>query len=137
MCDVSILAPDRLTFSQTNEYDPNPRPRVKLREWHLAFDLMAKRDRVEFVTLLRPHRVADDVPKTAKLEPVDGGYILTAQLSDGDFTALLPANDAAELAADGLTARGRIVCRRRDPSGKSIAELSAGQESTAVTSEPR
>ena len=92
---------------------PNPRPQITLREWHLTATTPAKAKTVEFVTLYRPHRAAQAVPRGAKLTRIDGGYVLTAELSDGRVTALLPTDDAATLSAEGLQTTGAIVVWRQ------------------------
>ena len=120
VCPIDFLAPDGLTFSQTNQYDPNPRPRIKLREWHLTATTPEKRKAIEFVALMRPHRASDTVPGEAELKPVDGGYVLTAALSDGKLVALLPTDDSATIAAEGLETPGQILAQRRRPDGSVV-----------------
>lgn len=121
-CQIDFLAPDGLTFAQTDQYDPNPRPRITLREWHLTATTPQDARAMQFVTLLRPHRAGHEVPRQAALEQVDGGYVLRADLSDGQLLALLPLDEKAELSADGLATIGKIAVRRRLPSG-AVAEL--------------
>jgi len=108
VCDIDFLTPSGLTFKQTNEYDPKPRPRIKMREWHLTATTSEKRKRIEFVTLYRPHRIKDQVPNEAGLERIKGGYALKVKLSDGEFVALLPTNEDATLRAHGLKSKGAI-----------------------------
>ncbi|MGB2864706.1 MAG: DUF4962 domain-containing protein [Sedimentisphaerales bacterium] len=111
VCDIDFLTPSSLSFEQTDQYDPNPRPRITLREWHLTAMTPEKSKRMEFVTLYRPHRVADDVPNEATLERIEGGYVLKAKLSDGQFTALLPISGNVTLKANGIESEGTIKCR--------------------------
>lgn len=111
VCDIDFLAPSGLIFKQTNEYDPKPRPRIKMREWHLTAETTEKKKRVEFVTLYRPHQVEDKVPDEASLEQIKGGYALKLKLSNGEFAATLPTDDRATLEAYGLTSKGTIKCR--------------------------
>ncbi len=111
VCDVDFLTPSGLTFKQTNEYDPKPRPRFKMREWHLTTETPDKNKRMEFVTVYRPHRAGDHVPSEASLEKVKGGYALKVRLSEGNLEALLPTDDSASLEAFGLTSKGAIKCR--------------------------
>ena len=108
VCDIDFLAPSGLTFKQTNEYDPKPRPRINLREWHLTAETTEKKKRVEFVTLYQPHRVEDKVPDEASLEQIKGGYVLKVKLSNGEFAATFPTDDRATLEAYGLTSKGTI-----------------------------
>ena len=122
VCDVDFLAPSGLSFKQTNEYDPNPRLRIKMREWHLTAMTSEKKKRMEFVTLYRPHRIEGKVPDEASLEQKKGGYALKVRLSDGNLEALLPTDDSASLVAFGLVSKGAIKCRlKRD--GKSAEVL--------------
>jgi len=111
VCDIDFLTPSGLTFRQTNQYDPNPRPRIKLREWHFTATTPEKNKGTEFVVIYRPHRIEEAVPQQNSLERIDGGYALQVKLSDGDFTALLPTDDRATLQAFGLKSKGTIVCR--------------------------
>jgi len=120
-CAIDILEPKDLALSQTNQYDPNPWPQIKTREWHLTAKTRNKAKIREFVALYRPHRVDQPVPKTAELKPIDGGYVLTAEVSDGRVVALLPTDDSATLAAEGLKTTGGILVRRYTSDG-SVAE---------------
>jgi len=115
VCDIDFLTPTGLTFTQTNQYDPNPIARINLREWHLTTRTPGKSKRMEFVTLYRPHRIQQPVPEQASLERIDGGYALQVKLSDGQFTALLPTDDTATLEADGMATTGAIKVRVERP----------------------
>ena len=111
VCDVDLLAPAGLSFRQTNQYDPNPRPRIKLREWHLTATTPEKSNRMEFVALYRPHRASDNIVSSAKLLPIPGGYVLKANQSGKTLIALLPADDITTLESDGLKTTGKIKLR--------------------------
>jgi len=125
-CDVTFLAPSKLRFRQTNEYDPNPRLRVKLREWHLTGETTAPAKSVEFVVLYRPHRASQPLPREAELKKVLGGYYLTAQLSDGSVRAILPTGDDTPLRFEGLQTRGAVVLERLSGGGNSLGRLDVG-----------
>jgi hypothetical protein len=114
-CQIDILAPEGLTFTQTDQYDPNPRPRIKLREWHLTAKTAEKRQKAEFVAVYWPHRAADEIKKRAILRSIDGGYALNVELAGKKLTALLPTDDAKTLEADGLTTQGAIKLRLEGP----------------------
>jgi len=118
VCDIDFLTPSGLTFSQTDQYDPNPRPRIKLREWHLTATTKEKKKRMEFVTIYRPHRLKDQVPDESSLERIKGGYLLKAKLSDGELSALLPTTESITLKADGLESKGAIKCRLKKVGGQ-------------------
>ncbi|MAD79740.1 MAG: hypothetical protein CMJ50_02690 [Planctomycetaceae bacterium] len=122
-CAVSILAPEGLAFSQTDQYDPNPRPRITLREWHLTASTPSKAKTVEFVALYRPYRDGHEPPREEKLTRIDGGYVLTADLTDGQVVALLPNDDSASLSAVGISSDGGILVQRRSTDGSVVATL--------------
>lgn len=115
VCDIAFLTPQKLAFEQTNEYDPNPRPRIKLREWHLTAKTTERDTHMEFVTLYRPHQAQDKIERQATLRPVSGGYVLKAALHDGALTALLPTDDNAALEEEGMTTRDAIKLRIERP----------------------
>jgi hypothetical protein len=108
VCDIDFLTPAGLTFEQTNQYDPNPRPRITLREWHLTAKTPERAKRMEFLTLYRLHKVSDDIVGEATLQSIPGGYILKAGQSGQNLTALLPTDDSKTLEADNLKTTGAI-----------------------------
>jgi hypothetical protein len=111
VCDIDFMAPNGLLFNQTNQYDPNPRPRIKLREWHLTATTQEKSNHMEFVTLYRPHRISDNIVSSATLLPVPGGYVLNVNQSGRKLTALLPVDDTTALEVDDLKTTGKIKLR--------------------------
>jgi len=109
LCDIDFLSPAGLSLVQTDQYDPNPRERIKLREWHLCASIPSKQKDLEFVTLYRIHRQAQAVPHEAVLKRVPGGYVLHVKLSDGQVTTLLPTDDSTALQHANLETTGRIL----------------------------
>jgi hypothetical protein len=118
VCDVDFLTPAELSFRQTNQYDPNPRPRIKLREWHLMATTPEKSNHMEFVTLYHPHRVSDNIVSSAKLLPIPGGYILKTSQFGKKLTALLPTDDTIILESDDLKTTGTIKLKLEFPDAK-------------------
>jgi hypothetical protein len=116
-CDISILAPSGLTFKQTDQYDPNPRPRITLREWHLTASTPEPAKHAEFIAVFRPYRLKDQPPKKAELQRVDDGYVLTADTPNGSAVVLLPTTENASISAQGLTSSGDIIVQLRNPDG--------------------
>lgn len=123
VCEVELLAPQNLTITQTDQYDPNPWPQITVREWHLTAATPAKKKNAEFVALYRPHRSNASVPGNSLLREIPGGYVLTADTAEGQVVALFPTDDTAELAAEGLSTRGaiKIQLRRADGSTAEVA----------------
>ena len=126
-CAIDFLAPPGLTFTQTDQYDPNPEPQIKVREWHLTASTPGKDKRFEFVALYRPHRTSQTAAYKAELKPMRGGYVLTAELSDGRVLALLPSDDSATLSAEKLTTQGKVLVQRLRADGSAAASLHVGQ----------
>jgi len=110
-CDVTSLTPENLTFTQTNEYDPNPRPRINLREWHLTARTTHKEETMEFITVYRPYRTETRFISHSAFHVIPGGYHFEAATGDCEITALLPVDDDVLLNADGLETRGAIKVR--------------------------
>ncbi|MBN1816404.1 MAG: DUF4962 domain-containing protein [Sedimentisphaerales bacterium] len=117
-CRIDFLAPLDLTFEQTDQYDPNPRPRITLREWHLTGKTPDKQKQVEFVTLYRIGRQRQTLPHEATLKKEDGGYILNVAVSDGSVTALLPIRDDWDYAVGDLKTSGTVAIRRQYHDGR-------------------
>lgn len=126
-CKIRMLAPRNLSFSQTNEYDPNPRERVKLREWHLTAATEDKTDSIEFISLIWPHRKGQEPPQDVKLEPISGGYSLSVKLPEGWVTMLLPTDDSVELSAEGMKAKGQLAVARHGEDGAVVEAVLADQ----------
>jgi hypothetical protein len=128
VCDIAFLTPSDLTFEQTDQYDPNPRPRIKLREWHLTARTVERKQRAEFVTVYWPHRTEDKIGKSATLRSIAGGYALSVKLADKKLTALLPTYDSATMRApDGLSAKAAIKVKLECPDAPvQIVEVGEG-----------
>lgn len=108
-CAVDFLSPERLELKQTDQYDPNPRPRITLREWHLTASSERPQRAITFVATYRPWRTKEPKPDRARLERRDGGLVLSADTSKGRLVALLPENGDAQFEAEGLACRGQVV----------------------------
>jgi hypothetical protein len=108
VCDIDFMTPNGLLFKQTNQYDPNPIPSIKLREWHLTATTPEKSKRMEFVTRYHPHRQRGNVDVGYGLCAIPGGYVLNVEQSGKNLTALLPADDNITLEAEGLKTTGAI-----------------------------
>jgi hypothetical protein len=115
VCDIDFMTPTGLSFKQTDQYDPNPRPRIKLREWHLTATTQDKSRHMEFVALYRPHRMSDNIIGSATLLFVSGGYVLKADQSGKKLTALLPSDEATPIEADDLKTTGIIKLKLEQP----------------------
>ena len=126
-CQIRMLRPRLLSISQTNEYDPNPRERIKLREWHVRAATTEETESTEFITLIWPYQQGQSPSTETQLQSVPGGYVLTVKLSDGSVTLLLPTDDNVSLSTDGMTTRGRLAVARRADDGEIVESVFAGQ----------
>ncbi|MHC4248879.1 MAG: hypothetical protein ACYS9X_07100, partial [Planctomycetota bacterium] len=108
----------------TDQYDPNPRARVKLREWHLTASTQRKLPRAEFVAVYRVRRKATPPQGCAAVEPVKGGYALRVPVEGGEAAMLLPSADGARLSALGLRSEGELVVEVRQ-GGRAVRTLRA------------
>jgi hypothetical protein len=124
-CRVTFLAPEGLRIAQTNRFDPPPRPRLKLTQWHLTATTSEPISRCEFVTLLRPYRKGDAPPEECTIQKRAHEYLVRAKLRDGQAVIGLKASDDAELTLEGLRTRGDVAAIRLDASGHKIASFSA------------
>ena len=126
-CAISFHCRKKLTFSQTNEYDPNPRSRITLREWHLTAKTTNKAKAMEFITVYRPYKTKGGFEGHSGFETIPGGYLFTAGTSAAELTALLPTDDNATLEAEGLRAKGAIKLKLDRPGQPSqILEVREG-----------
>jgi hypothetical protein len=135
-CSITLLAPQKLKLTQTSRCEPDPRARIKLREWHLTAATAAKARSVEFVTLLRPHRSTQEVPRGALLQPTAAGYTLRVTLSDGRVTMLLPAGGADVRRTAGLQGPGTIVVHRLAADGSVIQSLTVAALGAGLPASP-
>lgn len=125
-CAIDIMVPQGLKLSQTNEYDPNPWPQITTREWHLTAATPQRTRSTEFVTLLRPYRLGQPAAEKADLQRITGGYLLSAELTEGKIVALLPTDDSATLQANDLSTQGRILVLRYAQDGSLVETARIG-----------
>jgi len=119
-CRVSLLAPEGLRLSLTDKFDPPPRPRIKLAEWHLKAQTPEPGKKVEFVTIIRPHRT-DELPATeAEITTIENGYALEAKLTSGRALVLMRATDKGVLRHGDISVDAELAAVRFDKTGKAI-----------------
>lgn len=125
VCRVSFLWPDGLSLSQTDRFEPPPRPRIKLIEYHLtAIPSSPARDQT-FVTLLRPHRLGESPAGKAQFEEIDGGYAFTVPLARGRAVVLLQPSGGNVLTGAGIRTDGEVGAVAFDERGEVTQTLVA------------
>ena len=107
----------------------------RLRQYAQTFaDCFSRPQYKHFVTVLRPHHTGESVPDRARLEPMDGGYILRASVAEGEVVISLRVDAASgtdDMSATLYARDGRVlqtfpgVSRR---SRSALANAPAGTE---------
>ena len=84
-CRLDVLIPEKLEITQTNQYDPNPQPKIKVRDWHVVAKTPVKKADAEFLLIVRPWKVAETetVPKTDVSWKRDGNELVLDAVVDG------------------------------------------------------
>ena len=124
-CHVAFLAPTGLKLSLTDKFDTPPRPRIKLVEWHLTAATPTPAKSMAFVTIIRPHRTAQP-PRTTetRLQKVDGGYHVDAELPGGPVVFLLRTGDGPVRSGKAVV-DADVAAIRYDTEGRPIEHLVA------------
>lgn len=121
-CRVSLLVPGDLALALTDKYAPPPRPRIKVTEWHLTAQTRPAQ-RVEFVTLIRPHRSGATPASGAKVHRLESGYAVEADLADGQALLLLRSKAGGALQWGGQSTEADLAAVRLGRDGRPLAHL--------------
>ncbi|MFW5867132.1 MAG: heparinase II/III domain-containing protein, partial [Armatimonadota bacterium] len=124
-CSVNMLAPEGLEVSQTNKFDPPPRERIKLTQWHTTASTQEPATRMRFVTLLRPHRVGDAPPTGGEVELTDDACAVRAEVDGGEVIALWRLGDT-DVSGMGLSTDGDVAVMRVSDTGEPGAGMVHG-----------
>jgi len=106
---ANILWPPDLSVTQTDKFDPPPRPRVKLVEYHLTAATVRPERAQHFVTVIRPHRSTQTLQGEAKLREVEAGFLVTVPVSDGKLAVLLRTLPGTLLSGGGLSTDAEVA----------------------------
>ena len=116
---VAFLTPAGLKLSLTDKFDPPPRPRIKLTEWHLTARTPKKAKQMEFVTIIRPYRAGKQTPPlAAKLHKLANGYAVQADITGGKVIALLRKSAAGSISFAGQTSKTQAAVFVLDSNNK-------------------
>jgi len=129
--DVHLLLPAKRRLSQTDAYDPEPETVSEKRAtyaktWHLTVETSRPAATAQFLTVLLVHKSADQGKRPGvRLAEGRGAVGVRLAMPDGseEIVAFRTDADAAEVSCGGLTSRARVFARRRNPSGRTIRDL--------------
>jgi hypothetical protein len=123
--DVHLLLPERVTFSQTDRYDPEPESTKGRWEntWHLTAGTVSPARAAQFLTVLVPHRDGKEAT-LPKVELVRGtgtvGVRLTAADGARDLVAFRTDPQAEVVSCDGIESAGRVFAQGADKEGQVV-----------------
>jgi hypothetical protein len=101
-CVVSLLHPADLKISQTDQFDPPPRDRIQLKEYHVTAETRTPKKEATFIAVLRPHRIGD-VPEGGVVMAED--QVIHIPLSDGKLEVVVDE----KLRAGKMNKNGEVV----------------------------
>ncbi|NLF19329.1 MAG: DUF4962 domain-containing protein [Lentisphaerae bacterium] len=128
-CRVALLWPRGLAVTQTDQFDPPPRARIKLTEYHLTAATPTPQDRQTFVSVIQVHRADAAVPSAATLEEVPGGFAVTVPQRDGGKALVLcRAADTGTVAGHGFQIDGAVGAVIRSADGTERGRFVAAAE---------
>jgi hypothetical protein len=94
-CLVSLLHPENLTLSQTDQFDPPPRDRIKLKEYHVTAITKPAQEQT-FVAVIRPHRAGDMPSGEVVCEQVGNDFAVTVPVKGSTLHVQLSDNGQAQ-----------------------------------------
>jgi len=123
--DVHVLLPQKVRFTQTDKYDPEPEGSVGrgryVNTWHLTAATAAPAETARFLTVFLVRR-SDRKTKlpTVRLAAGKGavGVVLTMPDGSREVVAFRTDPRAKQVSCGGLTSDGRVFAEGRDGNGK-------------------
>ena len=110
-CRADFAWPPGLELSQTNRFDPPPRPRVKLVEYHLTAKTAEKAESQTFITVLRPYKKEGELQGDVSINKIDGGFKLNIPYAEDAATIwLFPEGGEIEM-GDGQSHQGEVAAK--------------------------
>lgn len=125
-CDVDFVHPAGLVLSVTNQFDPPPRERIQLTEYHLTAKTGSPSRTQEFVTLFRPRKYADPPADGASMVQLGNGRALEIPMGDGKAVVLLQAEAGETLSLGGVSSNAALSAAVFGPDGGLIETFANG-----------
>ncbi len=126
--DVHLLLPEKVKFTQTDKYDPEPEP-TKGRwanTWHLTASTVAPARGAQFLAVLLPHRegAEDELRKVELLQGTGAvGVKLTAPNGSQDVVAFRVDQQAQVVACGDVEGNGQVFAKGKDKDGQLIRQF--------------
>ncbi|MGB4729078.1 MAG: DUF4962 domain-containing protein [Thermogutta sp.] len=120
---VHLLLPEKLEFSQTDRYDPEPEPIARdwQNTWHLTAATPAPAQRVHYLAVFLPHRVGQSAT-LPRVELIRGegavGVRLKATDESEDLVGFRTDPQATKVRIAKLESEGRVFAEGKDAQGK-------------------
>lgn len=114
-CRVDMLVPsaENLVISQTDQFNPPPKIKADLTQYHLTAQTTTPQKTMQFVTLIWPHHADKKLNAIASVEPFGKGYRVQATLPDGSHLTLTldptQATGESAVAAKYNNAEGKVI----------------------------
>ncbi|MGD9498369.1 MAG: DUF4962 domain-containing protein [Armatimonadota bacterium] len=125
-CGVEMLAPEGLALTQTDQFDPPPRERIRLTQYHLTAATTQPAREQRFATLIRPHRAGEEPASGGSFELGESCAAVRATLTEGEAIILFRIGPG-QMSAMGVTSDGDVAAVTLDGAGRpQDAFVSAG-----------
>lgn len=118
-CRVALLAPEGLALTQTDQFDPPPRERIKLTQWHLTAATPERARTAQFATVIRPHHAGEEPPTGGVFERGANCCAVRAARADGEVIALWRTG-VGEMSALGVSADADVAAVLLDEQGRPV-----------------
>jgi hypothetical protein len=121
-CSVNILYPKGLELTQTDRFDPPPRKRIQLTQWHMTAKVNDPSKAIRFLTVLHPYQEGKRSLDEADYEINENACAVSVKTKDGRITAIWRIG-SGEVAGMGFATDGDAAAIRVDEKGKPIEKM--------------
>jgi hypothetical protein len=123
--DVHLLAPDKLSFAQTDKYEPEPESTAGKWEntWHLTASTLAPAPRAQFLAVFLVHRDGErSTFRNVELLRGTGaaGVKLTARDGSHEVVAFRTDANAETVTCGSLESTGQVFAEGKDDKGRVV-----------------
>ncbi|MEA3399760.1 MAG: DUF4962 domain-containing protein [Armatimonadota bacterium] len=133
-CRIDMLEPEGLALSQTDQFDPPPRPRITLTQWHMTAETPQPASRQHFATVIRPHRAGEQPPTAASVQRSESCHAIRAALPEGEVI-ILWRTGGGELSAMDVSTDADVAAVKLDANGAVVEGWLHGGEALAYRGE--